>query len=210
MAVPLPSAGSQQGGAGPPWRRIPVDGAALQCHILILFMTPSMVMSHLPLEPQPGVLYRNLRIIVISSSLMAATCLSVYLLSSSSMSTLPSNSSSEVEHQHVVPAALPLVPPVVLHLQGEGLAEEDGDAPAHVAVDGGAGHEGVAARLQAEAHRGCSRGRGCSPAARTAPPRQKNREEEARDKKNGMGRGDREERWRAYFYARERERFANC
>ena len=117
MAGPLPCAGSQQGGAGPPWRRIPVDGAALQCHILILFMTPSMVMSHLPLEPQPGVLYRNLRIIVISSSLMAATCLSVYLLSSS-MSTLPSNSSSEVEHQHVVPATLPLVPPVVLHLQG--------------------------------------------------------------------------------------------
>ena len=112
-------------------------------------------------------------IIVISSSLMAATCLSVYLLSSSSMSTLPSSTSLEVEHQHVVPAALPLVPPVVLHLQGEGLAEEDGDAPAHVAVDGGVGHEGVAERLQAEVCRGCSRGRGCSPAARTAPPRQK-------------------------------------
>ena len=96
--------------AGPPWRRIPVDGAALQCHILILFMTPSMVMSHLPLEPQPGVLYRNLRIIVISSSLMAATCLSVYLLRPSSMSTIPSSTSSEVEDQHVVPAALPLVP----------------------------------------------------------------------------------------------------
>ena len=110
MAVPLPCAGSQQGGAGPPWRRIPVDGAALQCHILILFMTPSMVMSHLPLEPQPGVLYRNLRIIVISSSLMAATCLSEYLLRPSSMSTIPSSTSSEVEDQHVVPAALPLVP----------------------------------------------------------------------------------------------------
>ena len=33
----------------------------------------------------------------------------------------------------------------------------------------------------------------------------KNGEEEARDKKNRVGRGDREERWRAYFYARERK-----
>ena len=113
----------------------------------------------------------------------------MYLLSSSSMSTLPSNSSSEVEHQHVVPAALPLVPPVVLHLQGEGSVEEDGDAPAHVAVDGGAGHEGVAARLQAEVRRGYSRGRGCSPAVRTAPPRQKKTERKKPATKKPRGKG---------------------
>jgi len=101
---------------------------------------------------------------------------------SSSISTLRSSTSLEVEHQHVVPAALTLVPPV-LRLQGGGPVEEDRDAHAHDAVDGGAAHEGVAARLQAEARRGCSRGCGCSSPARTAPPRQKNGEEEARDKK---------------------------
>ena len=67
---------------------------------------------------------------------------------SSSISTLRSSTSLEVEHQHVVPAALTLVPPV-LRLQGGGPVEEDRDAHAHDAVDGGAAHEGVATRLQA-------------------------------------------------------------
>ena len=87
--------------------------------------------------------------------------------------------------------------------------EEDGDAPAHDAVDGGAVH-GVAARLQAEPRRGCSRGRGCSPLACAAPPRQKKGEKEACNKEKtvwegAIGRSD-----GVRIFMQGRERFANC
>ena len=87
--------------------------------------------------------------------------------------------------------------------------EEDGDAPAHDAVDGGAVH-GVAARLQAEPRRGCSRGRGCSPLACAAPPRQKKSEKEARNKEKtawegAIGRID-----GVRIFTHGRGRFDNC